>query len=448
MAIDFNLFDELPKNWKTARVKNILDYNHHYPIGDGDHGSIKPEMYQDEGIPYLRVQNLSWGFEINYDNLVYISDEVNLANSKSILIPNDILIAKTGATVGKMAIVPKSMKQANTTSSVGKITINHDLFNHKYFAYLFLSPIFQEQIREKAYQKSAQPGFNIDDLIEFKVIIPPISSQKQIANYLDKKTAKIDTTIAKNKELITLLEEKRTALINQVVTKGLNPEVPMKDSGIEWIGEIPEHWDVRKFGHLINLITKGATPTSYGFDFQDEGINFIKVESISKNGNFIKTKFNFISKECDNFLSRSKMKEGDLLFSIAGALGRVAIVDKTILPANTNQALSIIRINNDVLLTKYIFYALKSDYSIYQINENTVQSAQANLSMESIREFKVLIPPLSEQKEIITNLNNRTEVIDKTISKIKKNIKLLEEYYTSLIHHVVTGKIDVRGEEI
>lgn len=287
-----------------------------------------------------------------------------------------------------------------------------------------------------------------EDFLNFSLIKPPIEEQQQIANYLNKKTAKIDTTIAKNKQLIDLLEEKRVALINQVVTKGLNPDVPMKDSGVEWIGDIPEHWKIRKFGHLINLITKGATPTSYGFDFQDDGINFIKVESIAKNGEFIPSKFNYISEDCNNFLSRSKMKKGDLLFSIAGALGRVAIVNSEILPANTNQALSIIRINNDELLTKYVFYALKADYSVHQIDDSTVQSAQANLSMESIKEFKILIPPIKEQYNLIEFLNQETSKIDKTISKINENINLLEEYKTSLIHHVVTGKIDVRGEEI
>ena len=106
----------------------------------------------------------------------------------------------------------------------------------------------------------------------------------------------------------------------------------MKDTYVEEIGNIPEEWEIRKFGHLIKLITKGATPTSYGFEFQEEGINFIKVESITKTGEFIESKFNYISPECNKFLSRSKMQKGDLLFSIAGALGRVAIVDDTILP--------------------------------------------------------------------------------------------------------------------
>ena len=108
---NLNYVGEIPKKWETARVKHILDYNHHYPIGDGDHGSIKPEMYQDEGIPYIRVQNLSWGFDLNFKNMVYISNFVNNQNRKSILKPKDILIANLELplwTVGsfRFAIMP------------------------------------------------------------------------------------------------------------------------------------------------------------------------------------------------------------------------------------------------------------------------------------------------------------------------------------------------------
>lgn len=319
----------------------------------------------------------------------------------------------------------------------------------KYAHHLFRSVMFAEEFYKWGHGIVDDLwSTRWDEMKKIKIPMPPKDERIYIGQFLDKKTNMINEQIKLNEELIQLLEEKRVALINQVVTKGLNPDVAMKDSGVKWIGEIPEHWEIRKFGHLIKLITKGATPTSYGFDFQDEGINFIKVESIEKNGKFIPSKFNYISQECNNFLSRSKMKEGDLLFSIAGALGRVAIVDSTILPANTNQALSIIRIDASKLLVEYVFYALKSDYSMYQIEDNTVQSAQANLSMESIKEFKILIPSFKEQYELVDYLNKETLKIDSIVHKVQENIALLEEYKTSLIHHVVTGKIDVRGEEI
>ena len=432
MTIDFNFFDELPDNWETARVKNILDYNHHYPIGDGDHGSIKPEMYQDEGIPYLRVQNLSWGFDINYDNLVYISDEVNLANSKSILIPDDILIAKTGATVGKMAIIPKSMPQANTTSSVGKITINHELFNIKYFAYLFSSPMFQEQIKEKAYQKSAQPGFNIDDLIEFKIIIPPFNAQKQIANYLDKQIAKIDDTIAKNEELIQLHDEKRVALINQVVTKGLDPDVPMKDSGVEWIGEIPEHWEINPLKNVSSIIM-GQSPNSNDINDEKEGILFMQ-------GNAEFT--NLYPNPSEYCKSPKKIsRKGDILMSVRAPVGELNISDKRYGIGRGLCSIKPIKVNQSFLW--YYLLKSKTDFNYYS-NGSTFDA----ITIGNLSSFPITIPLSDEQKQIGDYLSKETSRVDNIIEKVKINITLLEEYKTSLIHNVVTGKIDVKEEVI
>ncbi len=446
MSINFTFLDELPNDWKTARVKNILDYNHHYPIGDGDHGSIKPEMYQDEGIPYLRVQNLSWGFDINYDNLVYISDEVNQANSKSILMPDDILIAKTG-TVGKMAIIPESMKQANTTSSVGKITINQKIFNNRYFAYLFSSPMFQEQIKEKAYQKSAQPGFNIDDLIEFNIIIPPRDIQNKIANHLDKETTKIDLTIAKNEELIKLLSEKRVALINQVVTKGLNPNVPMKDSGVKWIGEIPEHYSIIKLKFLTSKIGSGKTPKGGSEIYVSEGIPLLR----SQNIHFDSIRLDdvvYITEEINQTMLSTVVKNKDILFNITGAsIGRCNYIEDINI-ANVNQHVCIIRPNKKIFY-KYLNYFLQSDCGQNQVFLNQNGTSREGLNFEDLSNFYIILPKdIKEQKTVVSYLEKEIIKIYTTINKVKENIRLLEEYKTSLIHHVVTGKIDVRGEEI
>ncbi len=320
--------------------------------------------------------------------------------------------------------------------------------NPKYYDYFFKLQYWSMALFAHGKGVSFENRWTINNetLMNYIIPLPDENTQNSIVNFLDKKLNKINNIIEKDQEFIELLEEKKVALINKVVTKGLDPNAHMKDSGFDWIGEIPEHWEIRKFNHLINFITKGSTPTTYGFEFVDEGINFIKVESISKNGNFIKSMFNYISEECNEFLSRSKFKEGDLLFSIAGALGRVAIVDKSILPANTNQALAIIRVKENLVLAEYLFFVFKSIYLINQITENTVQSAQANISMDSIKDFKILMPNIKEQNQIAIYLNNTTARIDKTITKIQQNIELLEEYKVSLIYNVVTGKIDVRDE--
>ena len=157
---------EIPKEWNVLQLKRLKDKSHPYPIGDGDHGSIKPEDYIDKGIPYIRVQNMTWGGDMLLDNIVYISEEVNAKNLKSELHPMDILIAKTGATIGKTAIVPDNMPKANTTSSVAKVTISKQHW-YKYVFYVLGSEVCITQMWLKAQQKSAQPGVNIEELGDF-----------------------------------------------------------------------------------------------------------------------------------------------------------------------------------------------------------------------------------------------------------------------------------------
>jgi len=176
--------EEIPADWKINKVKYLVDKSVYYPIGDGDHGQITPDMYQDKGVPYIRVQNLSWNGEILFKGMVYISEEINLVNKKSILKPQDLLIAKTGATIGKIGFMPKNINLANTTSSVGKITINKKIHSPFFWNYYFQSDIFQNQIFISAYQKSAQPGFNIEDLVLLQ--ISSIKKQQKLMSLLKK----------------------------------------------------------------------------------------------------------------------------------------------------------------------------------------------------------------------------------------------------------------------
>ena len=434
------LIDEIPTNWTLGRVKNILDYTHYYPIGDGDHGSIKPDMYLDKGVPYIRVQNLSWNFDINYENLVYISQKVNKENRKSILKPGDILIAKTGATVGKMAIIPPEITEANTTSSVGKITINKEKYDNKYFAYLFLSFVFRQQIIETAYQKSAQPGFNIDDLIEFKILIPPKYEQEQIAKYLDIKTTKIEQTITKNKKLIILLKEKRTSLINQTVTKGLNPYVPMKESGIEWIGKIPEKWNYRKINTLSN-IKRGASPRPIDdqiyFDENGE-YAWVRISNVTSSKKYLTKTEQRLSK-LGKSLS-APLEPGSIFISIAATVGKPIITKIKCCVHDGFVYFDNLNVNEE-----YLYYIFESGEPYKGLGK---LGTQLNLNREIIGQIRIPYPPISEQKQIVEYLDKKTQIIDKTIEKVEKNIELLEEYKESLIHHVVTGKIDVRGVEV
>lgn len=202
-------------------------------------------------------------------------------------------------------------------------------------------------------------------------------------------------------------------------------------------------WEVKKLGDVCELITKGTTPTSIGFKFSDEGINFIKVESLTESGKIIPEKVAFISDECHQALKRSQLKVGDILFSIAGALGRIGIVSEEILPANTNQALAIIRLRKDTdisvnFLSKYFV----SESTTKQIEKFRGGVAQQNLSLSQLNDLQIIIPPIFEQKHIVAILDEAFESITKAKENAEKNLKNANEIFESYLQSVFENKGD------
>lgn len=207
----------IPQHWKISKVKYIADESHPYPIGDGDHGMIKADDYLTEGIPYIRVLNLTWGNGLNMENLVFISDSMNAMIKNSTLRPNDILIAKTGATIGKTAIVPKSLPISNTTSHVGKITLPNTQ-NAEYFYYVMTSSVVQNQIEDISAMQSTRPELGIEGLKNLIVVVPPLEEQNDIAKYLDQRCREIDEVFSIKNEQLSAMKKHRDSIIFEYVT--------------------------------------------------------------------------------------------------------------------------------------------------------------------------------------------------------------------------------------
>jgi type I restriction enzyme, S subunit len=281
------------------------------------------------------------------------------------------------------------------------------------------------------------------EMAQIEICLPPYNEQKAIADFLDCKAAQIDALIEKKQRQIDLLQEQRTALINHAVTKGLNPNAPMKDSGVEWLGEIPSHWISSKIKHLAETVSKGTTPTTIGRQFTDHGIRFIKAENIL-NGRVHDSPETFIDEETNLLLRRSILQAQDVLIVIAGATtGKVGIVEERQLPANTNQAVAFVRLNNKAL-ARFMFYWLSSSPIQNYVWVQAVQSAQPNLSLGNISNFVVPLPPVEEALDIVSYLDKSLERISLLIQKENTTIELFKEYRTALISEAVTGKIDVR----
>jgi type I restriction enzyme S subunit len=292
-------------------------------------------------------------------------------------------------------------------------------------------------------------GNGVRQTISFKhlsveeLLSPPLQEQQQIVKFLDEKTSIIDKLISTKERKIELLKEQRTSLINEVITNGLNPNVKMKDSGVEWIGEIPESWDKKKIKTISSIISKGTTPSTIGKEISDEGeFRYIKSENIVENSLSEYPQF-FIDKETNELLKRSILFEGDILFVIAGAsIGKTTILTKNFSNSNTNQAVSFIRLKENEK-NRFVWYWLISPKIQEQMWIVAVQSAQPNLSMENLGNFYIPYPTIQEQQEIVEYLDKHTKEIDDLVQMEQKKIDLLKEYRQSLISEVITGKIKV-----
>lgn len=215
-----------------------------------------------------------------------------------------------------------------------------------------------------------------------------------------------------------------------------------KDFKMTELGPIPKDWEVKRLGDLSSVITKGTTPTSIGCDYVNSGINFIKAESITDEGLFLPEMFAHIDDETNHLLGRSQLERGDYLFSIAGVLGRVACVQDDVLPANTNQALAIIRLSSGKDLDRrFIFYSLKAKPVEDYISNVNVAAAQANLSLENVADLPMVLPPLPEQRKIAAALSD----VDEMIAALEKLIEKKRKIKTGAMQRLLTAKTRLPG---
>lgn len=315
----------------------------------------------------------------------------------------------------------------------------------KYYHYMFRLP--DTGLRFKRSSRGIMEmrlRMYFDEFGKILLPFPPESEQTQIAKFLDYETARIDALIEKQQQLIALLKEKRQAVISHAVTRGLNPNAPMRDSGVEWLGQVPAHWTVSRIKNLAGIISKGTTPSTIGKDLSSSGIRFLKGENVGKGLIVSSMPVFHISKETDKLLARSRLRTGDVLVIIAGATtGLCSIVTNDVLPANTNQAVSFIR-PIEAGHSHFIARWLSTEFAQRIIWMGAVQAAQPNLSMEDLGSIPIVVPPCDELHQILNFISVKTAQIELLNERAGTMMNLLQERRTALISAAVTGKIDVR----
>ena len=364
-----------------------------------------------------------------------------------------ILFRKGDILFGKLRpYLAKVLNAKFSGASVGDIFVMRPEFgiSSRFAFYRFLSKPFIDIVDGSTFG-AKMPRVSWNFIANLPIAVPGYDEQTAIAVYLDRKTAQIDNLISKKQKLIELLKEERAAIINQAVTKGLNPDVPMKDSGIEWLGEIPAHWVVKKIKYLLKS-KKGALKTG-PFGSQ------LKNSDMSLEGFKVYNQRSVLDKDFDSgdlFISNEKFLElrdfevfpGDLLLTSRGTIGKCAIFPSNKMRGILHPCLIRIQLDQDLIINDYAeLFIQNSRLFAESVAFNSNATTIDVIYGDTLRAVDIVLPPsIKEQNEIVMFVKKQTAKIDQTISKIKKQIDLLQEFRTALISEVVTGKIDVRDE--
>ena len=267
--------------------------------------------------------------------------------------------------------------------------------------------------------------------------IPPFSEQQAIAEYLDKNCSKIDALIAELEQQVTDLGTMKKAEISRVVTKGLNPDAPLKYSGIEWIGEVPKHWKCLKISWIFNTIGSGTTPKSDDPTmYSDDGFYWLQTGDL--NDGYVNNTTKRITEKASSISSLTIYPKGSLVIALYGAtIGKLGILN---IDSATNQACCVLN-DSSIMVIKYAFYMLMASKSA--LLEKSVGGGQPNISQDIIRRHKVTCPPISEQQAIAEYLDTYCAKVDATVKELQDQIADLKLYKQSIISEAVTGKIKV-----
>ena len=386
---------------------------------------------------YLRNVDVQWD-AVNVDDLPEM-DFPSADRDRYLLRSGDLLVCE-GGEVGRTAIWSGTLDECFYQKAIHRVRPWSDREIPRFFYFLMYA-----MAKRGVFTAGGNPN-TIDHLTaiqlrHYRMPFPASSEQRAIAAFLDRETARIDALLEQKERLIELLQEKRTALITRAVTRGLNPSVPMKDSGVEWLGEIPAHWDVKRLKHLTPGTTVGivVTPSKY---YVDEGIPCLRSLNVSR-GTIDLEKLVFISEHANELHRKSKIFVGDVVVVRTGQAGTAAIVPKELDRANCIDLL-IVRRSQEVL-SQFVYYYLNSRTAISQATEQSVGAIQAHYNTSTLAQLIVPKIPLDEQSRIVMHLDKATEDIDRLITKVQEAIHHLNEFRTALISAAVTGKIDVRG---
>lgn len=429
---------DVPERWDVRKLAHIFD-----TIGSGTTPkSDTPEFYENGEFPWVNTGDLNDG-ELHSCGKSVSKAALEGYTSLKIYPEGSVVIAMYGATIGKLAILrfPATVNQACC------VFFGEGIVHHKFLFYWLFG--FREQIVSMA-TGGGQPNISQDTLRTLRLACPKLPEQFSIAAFLDRETAKIDTLIAKQEALIDLLNEKRQAVISHAVTKGLDPTVAMKPSGVVWLGDVPEHWIVM----TLTRITQSKCDGPFGSGLKNEhytdgGARVIRLQNIRAT-HFHGTDAVYVDLNYfQNDLAKHDVQEGDLLIAGLGddknLVGRACVAPPGIAPALVKADCFRFRLDLSMAFPKYVAFQLccSADVDAGTLSSGSTRS---RIPLSTMASRIIALPPTHEQKAIGGYIDSQTRKFGTLIAKAQQAIVLQKEHRTALISAAVTGKIDVRSE--
>jgi len=413
---------EIPIGWNLKKLKELFE-NRNEKNEDLCEDFLS--ITKDRGvIPYSEKGNVGnkTSDDIGKYKKVYPEDIV--VNPMNIII-GSVGVSKYNGVLSNIYIVLKPIKILSG-----------------YGSYIFHHKSFQLHLKKICYGiMELRESLNKIEFFIEKLPLPPLSEQTQIVSYLDRKTEGIDKLIQTKERKIELLKEYRTSLISKVVTKGLNPNVKMKDSGVEWIGEIPNYYQI---GKLKNLCKENQRNLSNSTDPNYE-LQYIEISDVNSEG-IINNSTPYIFSESPSRCRRIVQKGDVIVSTVRTYLKSIGLIEEEVKDLICSTGFSVLTPNIEIN-PKYLFYLLRTEWFISMVISKSEGVSYPSIQSEKLMNIEVVFCKLSEQHEIVSYLDEQTQLIDKNIQTEERKIELLKEYRQSLISEVVTGKIKVSNDE-
>jgi type I restriction enzyme S subunit len=421
----------IPHEWKVSR----LGFEAWVRARLGWKG-LKSDEYVDDGYAFLSTPDIK-GNSIDFTDVNFITESRYEESPEIKIKVGDVLLAKDGSTLGTVNVVRNLPRPATVNSSIAVIT-PYERMHPLYLLYLFKCSYLESTVQVLKGGMGVPHLFQWD-INKFKIPLPSFLEQSSIAAHLDYETAHIDALIEKKTRFIELLREKRQALITHAVTKGLDPNVKMKDSGVEWLGEVPEHWVVSRLGHFAS-VENGSTPSRESADFWENGtvpwlgsgeVNQVHVTEATE----------LITELALRVCSLRLLPQDTVVVGMVGqgkTRGLAAILK---MEAAINQNMAAI-CSGPRLRPMFLLFFFGAAYE--WVRESGRGSNQAALNCELLSEMRIALPPISEQEGVVRLLVTNNERVDELINKTERSIELLKERRSALITAAVTGQIDLR----